>query len=69
MGNHAKYPLHLVCAPVLAMLLNRGLVAEWPLEVTAKGRRLLAQAPSSNVHSRALRGDDRGFERLDASDA
>ncbi len=66
MGNHAKYPLDHIAAPVMAMLIERGLVAEWPFEVTKRGRSVLAQAPSKNVYSRALRGDDSGFEYLQA---
>ena len=69
MGNHAKYPLDDLAAPVMALLIARKLVDEWPFEVTKRGRSVLSQAPSQNVYSRALRGDDSGFEKLDASDA
>ena len=36
--RHAGEILESLPAPVLARLIERGLIAEWPIEITAKGR-------------------------------
>lgn len=61
MGNHRRYELDGLSAPALALLIERHFVDQWPLEVTAGGRRFIQQAPEQNVYRRALLGDDSGI--------
>ena len=46
-------------APVLAVLITKGLVDEWPIEITRRGR-AYTRAPDVNVWRLAIQGDGRG---------
>ena len=49
-------------APAIALLLDHGLIDQWPFEVTARGRAFIRSAPSENIYFRALHlGDDSGI--------
>lgn len=61
MGNHRRYELDGLSAPALALLIEHHFVDQWPLEVTAGGRRFIYSAPEQNVYRRALLGDDSGI--------
>lgn len=52
--------LERICAPAVAMMIERRLLDAWPLEITKRGRAYLRSAPAQNVWRRALLGDDSG---------
>lgn len=43
-------------APTVAILLERGLLESWPLELTRRGRLFLNRAPDTNIWRNALIG-------------
>ena len=43
MGNRRRYELDHLSAPAIALLIDHGLVDEWPLDVTTLGARAVGQ--------------------------